>query len=62
MNSKKKNVRETVLELLETIEKNQSYSNLLLHHAIEKNNLPTKDIGLLNDAGFLFKAFFKKSE
>lgn len=49
MNAKKKNVRETALELLDTIEKNQAYSNLLLHHAIEKNYLPTKDIGLLTE-------------
>jgi 16S rRNA (cytosine967-C5)-methyltransferase len=44
-----KNVRETALELLETIEKNQSYSNLILHHAIEKNSVPKKDIGLLTE-------------
>ncbi|WML49315.1 16S rRNA (cytosine(967)-C(5))-methyltransferase RsmB [Neobacillus sp. PS3-34] len=46
---KKKNVRETALEILDAIEKNQSYSNLLLHNAIEKNQLPTKDIGLLTE-------------
>jgi 16S rRNA (cytosine967-C5)-methyltransferase len=45
----KKNVRETTLDLLNTIEKNQSYSNLLLHHEIEKNKLPAKDIGLLTE-------------
>ena len=45
MNSTKKNVRETTMDLLDTIEKNQSYSNLLLNHTIEKNDLPTKDIG-----------------
>ncbi|WP_059170808.1 16S rRNA (cytosine(967)-C(5))-methyltransferase RsmB [Bacillus sp. FJAT-27445] len=45
----KKNVRETAMELLETIEKNQAYSNLLLHHTIEKNQLPKKDIGLLTE-------------
>ena len=49
MRKQAKNVRETALELLETIEKNQSYSNLLLHHAIEKNHLPAKDIGLLTE-------------
>ncbi|HJV15943.1 MAG TPA: 16S rRNA (cytosine(967)-C(5))-methyltransferase, partial [Bacillales bacterium] len=49
MNTKKKTVRETAMDLLVTIEKNQSYSNLLLHHAIEKNNLPAKDIGLLTE-------------
>ncbi|SFA74866.1 MULTISPECIES: 16S rRNA (cytosine(967)-C(5))-methyltransferase RsmB [unclassified Bacillus (in: firmicutes)] len=49
MNKAKKNVRETAMDLLETIEKNQSYSNLLLHHAIEKNVIPAKDIGLLTE-------------
>jgi 16S rRNA (cytosine967-C5)-methyltransferase len=44
-----KNVRETALELLETIEKNQSYSNLILHHAIEKNKVPQRDVGLLTE-------------
>jgi 16S rRNA (cytosine967-C5)-methyltransferase len=44
-----KNVRETALELLETIEKNQSYSNLILHHAIERNKVPARDIGLLTE-------------
>jgi 16S rRNA (cytosine967-C5)-methyltransferase len=44
-----KNVRETALELLETIEKNQSYSNLILHHSIEKNKVPVRDIGLLTE-------------
>ncbi len=72
MNSKKKNVRETTLDLLDTIEKNQSYSNLLLHHAIEKNDLPTKDIGLLTELtygtlqrkmtlDFFLKPFIKKA-
>ncbi|MCQ6279711.1 16S rRNA (cytosine(967)-C(5))-methyltransferase RsmB [Bacillus sp. EB600] len=72
MNSKKKNVRETVLDLLDAIEKNQSYSNLLLHHAIEKNDLPTKDIGLLTELtygtlqrkmtlDFFLKPFIKKA-
>jgi 16S rRNA (cytosine967-C5)-methyltransferase len=49
MKTMKKNVRETAMDLLVTIEKNQSYSNLLLHHAIEKNQLPVKDIGLLTE-------------
>jgi len=46
---KKKNVRETALELLEAIEKNQSYSNLLLNNAIKKNEIDQKDIGLLTE-------------
>ncbi|MDQ0270288.1 16S rRNA (cytosine(967)-C(5))-methyltransferase RsmB [Cytobacillus purgationiresistens] len=47
--TEKKNVRETVLELLEMIEKNQSYSNILLNHAINKNKINSKDIGLLTE-------------
>ena len=49
MNNKRKNVRETALEILETIEKNQSYSNLLLNNAINKNEIDKKDIGLLTE-------------
>ena len=37
------------MELLDTIEKNQAYSNLLLHHTIEKNKLPQRDIALLTE-------------
>ncbi|WP_071395384.1 16S rRNA (cytosine(967)-C(5))-methyltransferase RsmB [Bacillus tuaregi] len=48
-NKRKKNVREAVLEILEMIEKNQSYSNLLLNNVIKKNELETKDIGLLTE-------------
>lgn len=43
------NVREVAMDLLVTIEKNQSYSNLLLNHAIKKNHIETKDIGLLTE-------------
>ena len=49
MTSTRKNVRETAMELLTAIEKNQSYSNLLLNKTIEKNQLPQKDIGLLTE-------------
>lgn len=49
MTSKKKNVREIALDLLTTIEKNQSYSNLLLNTTIEKNELSAKDVGLLTE-------------
>lgn len=51
MNMKKtrKNVREAALDILESIEKNQSYSNLLLNHAIRKNDLEQKDISLLTE-------------
>ncbi|MED3552239.1 16S rRNA (cytosine(967)-C(5))-methyltransferase RsmB [Cytobacillus praedii] len=46
---RKKNVRETALDLLEAIEKNQAYSNLLLNNAIKKNEINQKDIGLLTE-------------
>ncbi len=47
--SKKKNVRDTALQLLETVEKNQAYSNLLLNNAIEKNEINPIDVGLLTE-------------
>ncbi|MBS4211896.1 MULTISPECIES: 16S rRNA (cytosine(967)-C(5))-methyltransferase RsmB [Neobacillus] len=43
------NVREAAMDLLVTIEKNQSYSNLLLNHAINNNQISQKDIGLLTE-------------
>jgi 16S rRNA (cytosine967-C5)-methyltransferase len=49
MSKKKKSVREAALDVIETVEKNQSYSNLLLNSVIEKNELPQKDIGLLTE-------------
>src|SRR3954451_15281353 len=45
----KKNVRESAMDLLTSIEKNQSYSNLLLNTTIEKNELSAKDVGLLTE-------------
>jgi 16S rRNA (cytosine967-C5)-methyltransferase len=45
----KKNVRESAMDLLTAIEKNQSYSNLLLNNTIEKNELSAKDVGLLTE-------------
>ena len=45
----RKNVRETALDILEMVEKNQSYSNLLLNQYIKKNQLDEKDIGLLTE-------------
>lgn len=47
--SEKSNVRDSALTLLETIEKNQSYSNLLLNGMIEKNKIAPKDVGLLTE-------------
>lgn len=49
MKGKQKNVREVALELLETIEKKQSYSNLLLNSTIKNNELNNKDVGLLTE-------------
>ncbi len=49
MNKVQKNVRETALDILEAVEKNQSYSNLLLNQYIKRNNLDEKDIGLLTE-------------
>lgn len=49
MKQGKKQVRELALELLETVEKNQSYSNLLLNSAIEKNSLSGRDAALLTE-------------
>lgn len=49
MKNNKKNVRETALELLEAIDKNQAYSNLLLNKTIEKNQIDRKDTGLLTE-------------
>ncbi|MCL6570810.1 MAG: 16S rRNA (cytosine(967)-C(5))-methyltransferase RsmB [Bacillus sp. (in: Bacteria)] len=49
MTSTKRNVRETAMDLLVTIEKNQSYSNLLLNTTIEKNDLSVIDVGLLTE-------------
>src|SRR5574342_259883 len=47
--SKKKNVRDAAVQLLEPGEKNQAYSNLLLNSAIEKNEINPIDIGLLTE-------------
>ena len=49
MSKQSKTVREAALDVIEAVEKNQSYSNLLLNSVIEKNQLPSKDIGLLTE-------------
>jgi 16S rRNA (cytosine967-C5)-methyltransferase len=49
MKEKKKNVRETAVDLLESIDKNQAYSNLLLNKTIEKNQIEKVDVGLLTE-------------
>jgi 16S rRNA (cytosine967-C5)-methyltransferase len=43
------NVRDAALSILMAIEKNQAYSNLLLHQTIEKYNIEQKDSGLLTE-------------
>ncbi|WP_421384523.1 16S rRNA (cytosine(967)-C(5))-methyltransferase RsmB [Bacillus salacetis] len=49
MSKAKKTVREAALDVLESVEKNQSYSNLLLNHAIEKYGIKGPDTGLLTE-------------
>ena len=43
------NVRDAALSILMAIEKNQAYSNLLLHQTIEKYDIEPKDRGLLTE-------------
>ncbi|MFX3674154.1 MAG: 16S rRNA (cytosine(967)-C(5))-methyltransferase RsmB [Paenisporosarcina sp.] len=43
------NVRDAALSILMAIEKNQAYSNLLLHQTIEKYHIEQKDSGLLTE-------------
>lgn len=43
------NVRDAALSILMEINKNQAYSNLLLHRTIEKYNIEAKDRGLLTE-------------
>jgi len=45
----KKNVRELAVDVLESVEKNQSYSNLLLNSKIEKHSLSGVDNALLTE-------------
>ncbi|ALC91034.1 16S rRNA methyltransferase [Bacillus sp. FJAT-18017] len=52
MAQQSRNVREAALSLLESVEKNQAYSNLLLNSAIEKNAVPQRDIGLLTELAY----------
>ncbi|MBO0959162.1 16S rRNA (cytosine(967)-C(5))-methyltransferase RsmB [Neobacillus sp. MM2021_6] len=49
MTSTKNNVRAIAMDTLVAIEKNQSYSNLLLNNVIEKNELSAIDVGLLTE-------------
>lgn len=43
------NVREAALSILMAVEKNQAYSNLLLHNTIEKHGIDSKDRSLLTE-------------
>lgn len=43
------NVRDAALSILLTVDKNQAYSNLLLHQTIEKYKIDAKDRGLLTE-------------
>lgn len=66
-------MREAAMDLLDAIEKNQSYSNLLLNTTIEKNNISSLDTGLLTELtygtlqrrmalDFFLKPFIKNSK
>lgn len=47
--NKMTNVREAALDVIEKINKNQAYSNLLLNETIKKHQLSRKDTGLLTE-------------
>ncbi|HZG71212.1 MAG TPA: 16S rRNA (cytosine(967)-C(5))-methyltransferase RsmB [Chondromyces sp.] len=49
MKKGKKTVREAAMDLLDSVEKNQSYSNLLLNAAIEKGGIDGRDAALLTE-------------
>lgn len=49
MTKKKKNVREIAFKILESVSKNQSYSNLQLNDAIRTNDLSSRDAALLTE-------------
>ena len=49
MKQTKKSVRDIALDILESVEKNQSYSNLLLNNLINKHQLSSVDSGLLTE-------------
>ncbi|CAH0346933.1 16S rRNA (cytosine(967)-C(5))-methyltransferase RsmB [Bacillus sp. CECT 9360] len=52
MTEMKKNVREIALDILESIERNQSYSNLLLNSKLQKYQLKSVDSGLLTEVTY----------
>ncbi|MFD1705835.1 16S rRNA (cytosine(967)-C(5))-methyltransferase RsmB [Siminovitchia sediminis] len=49
MDNQMKNVREAALEIIEAVEKNQSYSNLLLNDTIKKYHMTGPDAALLTE-------------
>ncbi|WP_409294426.1 16S rRNA (cytosine(967)-C(5))-methyltransferase RsmB [Peribacillus sp. SCS-26] len=49
MTTNKKSVRQIALEVLDSVERNQSYSNLLLNKMITKHKLSGLDAGLLTE-------------
>lgn len=49
MNKRNKNVREAALDIIESVEKNQSYSNLLLNETINKYHFSGPDASLLTE-------------
>lgn len=49
MKETKKNVRQIALDVLESVEKNQSYSNLMLNSMIKKHRIEGADSGLLTE-------------
>jgi 16S rRNA (cytosine967-C5)-methyltransferase len=53
MTSTINNVRSIAMDMLVAIEKNQSYSNLLLNTTIEKHELSAKDVGLLTELTYV---------
>lgn len=47
--NKRRSVRDAALDVIIAVESQASYSNLLLHHAIETNQVTKKDTGLLTE-------------
>src|SRR5690606_8886914 len=71
MNKLKKSVREVAIDVLDAIDKHQSYSNLLLNQVINKHKITGPDVGLLTEIvygtiqrkltlDFYLKPFLKK--
>ncbi|MFJ8256904.1 16S rRNA (cytosine(967)-C(5))-methyltransferase RsmB [Peribacillus asahii] len=52
MKQTKKGVRDIALDILESVEKNQAYSNLMLNNVINKNQLSSADSGLLTEISY----------